>query len=63
MHDAKSKALTFIRCGKHKDRPSHADNLHLDIPVEGKNYLTDGGSYKYITEPETNPVFCRNYFA
>jgi hypothetical protein len=39
--------LTFIRCGNHKDRPSHADNLHLDLWYKGKNILRDAGSYKY----------------
>ncbi len=41
---------TFIRCGAYKDRPAQADNLHLDIWVDGKNYLWDCGSYKYNTE-------------
>jgi hypothetical protein len=44
--------LTFIRCGNHKDRPSQADNLHLDIWVDGKNVLFDGGSYKYNTDKD-----------
>ena len=42
--------LTFIRCGKYKDRPSHADNLHVDIWYRGENVLLDGGSYKYNAE-------------
>jgi hypothetical protein len=42
-----SETLTFIRCGKHKDRPAHADNLHVDIWYKGENILLDGGSYKY----------------
>ena len=41
--------LTFIRCGNHKDRPSQADNLHLDVWYNGDNILLDGGSYKYNT--------------
>ncbi|MBX9837504.1 MAG: heparinase II/III family protein [Silvanigrellaceae bacterium] len=41
--------LTFVRCGNHKDRPSQADNLHLDIWVKGENILRDAGSYKYNT--------------
>jgi hypothetical protein len=49
--------LTFIRCGNHKDRPSQADNLHLDIWYKGENVLLDGGSYKYNTDQET-----LNYF-
>jgi hypothetical protein len=49
--------LTFIRCGNHKDRPSQADNLHLDIWYKGENVLLDAGSYKYNTDQET-----LNYF-
>jgi hypothetical protein len=41
--------FTFIRCGNHKDRPSQADNLHLDIWVGCENILRDGGSFKYNT--------------
>ena len=44
-----SETLTFIRCGCHKDRPAHADNLHIDVWHKGKNILPDGGSYKYNT--------------
>ena len=44
-------SVTFIRCGKHKDRPSQADNLHVDIWYQGRNYLIDAGSYKYNAEP------------
>lgn len=43
-------SLTFVRCGNHKDRPSQADNLHLDIWVNGDNVLRDAGSYKYNTD-------------
>ncbi len=39
--------LTFLRAGSHKDRPSQADNLHLDIWDGANNLLIDGGSYKY----------------
>jgi hypothetical protein len=49
--------LTFIRCGKHKDRPSHADNLHLDIWYKGENILLDGGSYKYNTNEKDLKYF------
>ncbi len=44
--------ITFIRCGKYKDRPFQADNLHLDIWVKGVNVLWDAGSYKYNTNEE-----------
>lgn len=42
-----AKSLTFIRCGSHKNRPSQADNLHLDIWVGGKNLLRDSGTFLY----------------
>ena len=44
------KSKTFIRCGAYKDRPAQSDNLHLDIWVDGVNYLLDTGSYKYNTD-------------
>lgn len=49
--------LTFIRCGKHKDRPAQSDNLHIDIWHNGDNVLFDGGSYKYNTDSETLRYF------
>lgn len=45
-------SLTFIKCGSYKDRPSHADNLHLDIWHKGQNILRDAGTYKYNTDQE-----------
>ncbi len=50
-------ALTFIRCGNHKDRPSQADNLHLDVWYNGENILLDAGSYKYNTDEQTLKYF------
>ncbi len=44
------ETLTFLRCGRHRDRPSQADNLHLDIWYRGDNLLLDGGTYKYNTK-------------
>ncbi len=49
--------VTFIRCGRYKDRPFQADNLHLDIWVEGKNILRDAGSYLYNTEARWTRYF------
>lgn len=43
-------SFTFVRCGSHKDRPSHADNLHMDVWVKGTNILRDSGTYKYNTD-------------
>jgi hypothetical protein len=50
-------SLTFIRCGNHKDRPSQADNLHLDVWYKGENVLLDAGSYQYNTDEETLRYF------
>ena len=44
--------FTFIKCTEYIDRPSQADNLHIDIWVNGKNLLRDAGSYKYNTDSE-----------
>lgn len=52
-----SDTLTFTRCGSHKDRPSHADNLHLDIWYKGENMLRDAGTYKYNTDAKTLSYF------
>ncbi len=49
--------LTFMRCGNHRDRPSQADNLHLDIWYKGENILIDAGSYKYNTNEQTLRYF------
>ena len=51
------ETLTFIKCGSYKDRPSQADNLHLDIWYKGENILLDAGSYKYNTDAETMRYF------
>jgi hypothetical protein len=40
-------SMTYIRCGKHKNRPAHADNLHLDLWYKGINVFRDNGSYMY----------------
>jgi len=53
----KPESLSFIRCGNHKDRPSQADNLHLDIWHKGLNILHDAGSYKYNTDEKTLKYF------
>ena len=50
-------ALTFIRCASYKDRPSHADNLHIDIWYNGENVIADAGSYKYNTDEKTLKYF------
>ena len=53
----KHDSFAFIRCGNHKDRPSQADNLHLDVWVKGENILRDSGTYKYNTSKEISDYF------
>lgn len=51
------ETLTFIKCAGYKDRPSQADNLHVDIWYKGENLLLDAGSYKYNTDDKTTRYF------
>ena len=50
IQDELDKSFTFFKCTGYKDRPAHADNMHLDIWIDGVNYLRDSGTYKYNTE-------------
>ena len=43
-----SKAI--IRCADHHSRPSHADQLHVDLWMHGKNIACDAGTYLYNGE-------------
>ncbi len=60
IHTVKSEdsSFTFLKCQAYKDRPAHADNMHLDIWVAGENYFRDSGTYKYNTDDKLI-----NYFA
>lgn len=43
-------SITMLKCASyHHNRPSHADDLHLDIFMKDQNVLCDGGSYSYNT--------------
>ncbi len=43
-------ALALLRYPRFRFRPSQADALHLDLWVDGRNLLRDGGSYSYNTD-------------
>ena len=45
-----NRAGCFLRAAKFKFRPGQADLMHLDLWLDGKNLLRDGGSYSYNTE-------------
>ncbi|HEX6034583.1 MAG TPA: alginate lyase family protein, partial [Anaerolineales bacterium] len=48
LHSTDSKAI--IRCTDIHSRPSHADQLHVDLWLRGKNIACDAGTYLYSGE-------------
>ena len=50
-------SFMMIRCGKHMNRPSQADNLHVDIWYDGVNILRDAGSYRYNVDQKLTNFF------
>lgn len=48
----------MTRAATYRDRPSQADELHIDLWHKGVNVLRDGGSYKYYDADE----HWKNYF-
>jgi asparagine synthase (glutamine-hydrolysing) len=45
LHSTNSKAI--LRCTDFRSRPSHADQLHVDLWWRGKNIACDAGTYLY----------------
>ena len=48
LHGPNSRAV--LRCTDHRTRPSHADQLHLDLWMRGHNVAIDAGTYLYSGE-------------
>jgi heparinase II/III-like protein len=48
LRGSQSKAV--IRCTDFRSRPSHADQLHMDLWWRGKNIACDAGTYLYSGE-------------
>jgi Heparinase II/III-like protein/Heparinase II/III N-terminus len=48
LHNTNSKAV--IRCTDFHARPSHADQLHVDLWLRGRNIACDAGTYLYSGE-------------
>jgi hypothetical protein len=46
------ETFTFLRCGRHENRPGQADNLHINISMNGQPLLRDAGTYQYNGDPE-----------
>ena len=48
LRGSQSKAI--IRCTDFRSRPSHADQLHVDLWIRGQNIACDAGTYLYSGE-------------
>ena len=48
LRNTNSKAV--IRCTDYRSRPSHADQLHVDLWWQGHNIACDAGTYLYSSE-------------
>lgn len=46
----KREAMVMLKYPVFKFRPSHADALHVDLWINGFNFLRDGGTYSYNTD-------------
>ncbi len=51
------KSWGMVRCTEYRDRPAHADQLHLDLWWRGTNITLDSGTYLYNPEPEWYDAF------
>lgn len=51
------KAMALLRYPRFRFRPSQADALHLDLWLDGKQFLRDAGSYSYNSEPQWQTYF------
>ncbi len=49
LHGSNSKAI--IHCTDFTSRPSHADQLHVDLWIHGQNLAIDAGTYLYSGQP------------
>jgi hypothetical protein len=43
--------FAFVRCATFRDRPGHADMLHVDLWWRGQNVALDAGTYSYNAPP------------
>ncbi len=37
----------FVFAGKYRHRPSHLDSLHVDVSIDGREVVTDPGTFSY----------------
>lgn len=56
------ESWAFIRCVNFKHRPSHADQLHIDLWWRGLNIALDAGTYSYNAPPPWDRGFANAEF-
>jgi asparagine synthase (glutamine-hydrolysing) len=52
------ESWAMLRCADYRDRPAHADQLHLDLWWRGLNVAIDAGTYYYNAPAPWNAAFC-----
>lgn len=52
-----NESWAMIRGARYRDRPSHIDQLHLDLWWRGENVLIDPGTYSYHSPPPFDYAF------
>src|SRR5215472_6424135 len=52
-----SESWAMIRCAMYRDRPAHADQLHLDLWWRGLNMALDSGTFLYNATPPWDGAF------
>jgi Heparinase II/III-like protein/Heparinase II/III N-terminus len=60
LHSCHSWAM--LRASRYRDRPSHADQLHLDLWWRGRNVFCDPGTYSYNAAPPFDHAFASTRF-
>jgi len=57
-----SESWAMLRAGQYADRPSHADQLHVDLWWGGENVLCDPGTYSYHAQKPFEHGFASTRF-
>ena len=52
----------FVRCGPHRFRPHHADQLHVDLRRDGQPLTLDPGTFSYNAPPPWDHAFKNTRF-
>ncbi len=55
------QSWAMIVSNDYKSRPSHMDQLHFDLWINGKNVLCDAGTYSYADKLGKQMIQCRSH--